>query len=339
MSSTVLRVGVIGCGDYGRRHIRRMGGLSGVQVVALADPSAENLERGVAELTEVSGRPPAVAAEDYRDVLAHGVDAVCIASPDAYHVDQVVASLEAGAHVLCEKPLTDNVAELERVLEARDRSGTIVAMTYQRRYDPAHRILRREILSGRWGAVTSVCVYNCEDWITPNRGTWRHDPAVCPGGFFYDASGHQLDVVFWLTGLKGEVVQAWVDNVTTPVPIRAWGCATLTGGVPMTFHFVGDADAWREQVIIHCEKRDFFVENMRPHWSAGKEHPAPFDIHGRISRVETSEPAHGPDVEFVQMIRAGLPNPAPPEDTRPVIQFTAAALRSASLRTPVSVPS
>src|SRR5215472_12740721 len=104
-------------------------------------------------------------------------------------------------------------------------------------------------------------MYNAEDWITPNVGTWRHDPMICPGGFFFDASGHQIDTVLWVTGLKPASVFARTDNRGTAVPLAAWGTALLEGDVPVTFAFEGAAHAWREQINIHCEGMDFAILN------------------------------------------------------------------------------
>jgi len=318
-----LRFGIIGCGDFGMRHAKRLDAMPGVVVAALSDPRPEAVER----VRQALSRAPELVASDHRDLLACGLDAVCIASPDSYHVRQVLDALSAGAHVLCEKPLTPDAAELDRVVRARDRTGKVVALTYPRRYDPSHRAMRREILSGRWGTVTAITVYNAEDWITPNRGTWRHDPTICPGGFFYDASGHQLDMIMWATGLSGLRVRAWSDNAGAPVPIRVWGAAALTGDVPVTFHFVGDAHVWREIINIHCEGRDFCVQNFRAMWCPLRA-PEP---------IEPSEPGEGPDAEFVSMIRDDAPNPAPPEGARHVLRFTEAALRSAACRRSVRV--
>ncbi len=311
-----LQIGIVGCGDYGKRHIRRLLNIPGVRVAALAEPSPSALNDAARMLPE----PPLVVDQDYRRLLGLPLDAVCIASPDLYHVQQVVDCLEAGFHVLCEKPLTASARDLGRVIRTRDGAGRIVAMTYQRRYDGAHRAMRREIRSGRWGAVKAVTVYNSEDWITPNLGTWRHDPAICPGGFFYDAGGHQLDMVFWVTGLYPQRVRASCHNAATRVPIRVWGEAVIGDDVPMTFHFVGDAKVWREQVNIHCEGMDFLVENFKPRWCR----------EGQPAELEGVEIGEGSDVEFVRMIREHAPNPAPPEDLWPVVQFTRAALRSAA---------
>jgi predicted dehydrogenase len=325
MDGPALRFGIIGCGDYGRRHIERLQRLSLVHVAAISDPSPA----ARASARDALAQAPEADTDDFRALLECPLDAVVIASPDIYHTEQVLAALRAGLHVLCEKPLTPYADDLRAILAARDAADRVVALTYQRRYDGAHRAMRREIRSGRWGQVTAVTVYNSEDWITPNLGTWRHDPSICPGGFLYDASGHQLDMAFWATGLQPISVRAHVHHAGTPVPIRAWGSASLTGGVPMTFHFVGDAHAWREQVNIHCEGRDFLVESFRPRWI----------VERAACEIEPSESGSGADIEFVEMLRNGAANAAPPDDLWPVLKFTEAALRSAaSGRTTDTIP-
>lgn len=316
MCPAPLRFGIIGCGDYGRRHIRRLQQLPGVAVVAISDPDEGSRMQARSLLTTA----PESDTPDHAPMLRVPLDAVIIASPDAFHVPQVLDALRSGAHVLCEKPLTPSPEGLRSVIAARDEARRIVAMTYQRRYDGAHRAMRREILSRAWGRVTAVTIYNAEDWITPNAGTWRHDPAICPGGFLYDAAGHQLDMALWATGLQPVSVQAHVAPAGTHVPIRAWGTAFLTGNVALTFHYVGDAHAWREQVNIHCEGADFCVENFRPRRIQD----------GKLVEIEPGEAGLGADIEFVAMIREDLPNPAPPDDLWPVLNITEAALRSAA---------
>lgn len=271
---------------------------------------------------------PAVLSTDYRDVLDSGLDAVCIASPDSFHVPQLLDSLSADLHVLCEKPLTLDPGDYEAVLASRDEVGKHVALTYPRRYDGGVRAMRREILSGRWGAVKTVTIYNAEDWVTPNRGTWRHDPEITPGGFFFDASGHQLDCVFWCTGLAGAWVDARMENRGAQVPITITGIAELSNGAPVTFAFVGDAHTWREQINIHCEGADFVIEQARAFWTRDNcQQPMPQD--------GTDETA---DEAFIKLIRGDSPNWSPLEDVRPVLEFTRAALESSRTGTRMSVP-
>jgi predicted dehydrogenase len=297
--------------------------MPGVRVVGLSDPVPGANGRAAAVLPSA----PELQTTDYRQLLDGGLDAVCLASPDGFHVQQVLAALAANLHVLCEKPLTPDPAELEAVIAAKNAVGKIVSMTYPRRYDAGIRAIRREILSGQWGRVKTVTAYNAEDWITPNRGTWRHDPELCPGGFFYDASGHQLDTLMWVTGLEATVVSATSSNRGTPVPIVILGRAQLTDFVPMTFTFVGDAHTWREQCAIHCEGMDFIIENGKGLWVQD----------GKVEPVPTDSPDETADEAFVKYIRGEGPNWAPTEELWPVLRFTRAALRSAASGEPALV--
>ena len=310
-----IRIGIIGCGDLGRIHAQRFAAIDGVEVTALADPNRDGMESTASELPH---RPKTLTG-DYRELLDSGLDAACIATPDSLHVPQVLDALAAGLHVLCEKPLTLEPGDLEAVIASKDEVGKIVALTYPRRYDRGIQRMREEILSGRWGAVKTVTAYNAEDWITPNWGTWRHDPELCPGGFFFDASGHQLDTLFWLTGIEGEEVTARMDNRGTPVPIVATGHALLTGGVPLTFSFIGDAHKWREQCNIHCEGMDFALENGKSFWIQ----------EGQVVPLESDLPEETGDEAFIRLIRGEGPNWSPLEDVWPVLHFTRAVLDSA----------
>jgi predicted dehydrogenase len=311
-----IKVGIIGCGALGITHTQRFAAIPGMEVAALSDPYPQAIDRAAAELAT----PPALKSTDYHDLLDAGLDAVCIASPDAFHIPQVMDSLAAGLHVLCEKPLTPDSNDLEAVIASCEETGKVVSMTYPRRYDAGIRAIRDEIKSGRWGGVRTISIYNAEDWVTPNAGTWRHDPEICPGGFFYDASGHQLDTVQWITGLSGKTVRAESSNRGTPIPLVVWGTAKLTGGVPMTFTFVGDAHAWREQINIHTDGMDFVIQNGHAHWLQD----------GKMTPMVPGVPEETADEAFVRHLRGEGPNWAPPEELWPVLTFTRAALASAA---------
>jgi predicted dehydrogenase len=304
-----------------------------VRVVAISDPVPQAIDQVAAGLPESL----IYRTTNYRDVFTAGVDAVCIASPDAFHVQQVVDAFAHGLHALCEKPLTPSESELDAVIAARDASGKQIALTYPRRYDASIRKLREEILSGRHGEVRTITAYNAEDWINPNRGTWRHDPVITPGGFFYDASGHQLDTICWVAGLSAVEVRAKSDNCGSSVPLKVWGWAEMSNGAPFTFAFVGDAHMWREQINIHCEKTDFAILNAKAYVVESRESGVesagtdtrPSTLDSRHHLLAPAEEDETSEACFVRMIRNGGPNWSPLEEVRPVIRLTSAALESA----------
>ncbi len=308
-----FRVGIAGCGALGEVHAARLSAIEGVEVVAGFDPSGLSLEK-VKSIVGDSFK----THRDFEHFLEEDFDVMCIASPDSFHVSQLFAALETGRHVLCEKPLTPDPSELKSVIAAVNAAGKHVSLSYPRRYDPGIRKMREEIQSGRWGKIIATTAYNAEDWITPNRGTWRHNPKICPGGFFYDANGHQIDVLFWLTGLGFEWVKCTLDFCGQAVPISASGMAQLTEGVSFVYSFVGSAQMWRERINIHCEKMDFVIENMVANWSKD----------GMLTPMVGSEQIETSDEAFIKLLRGQGPNWSPVTDVWPVLNFTRAALES-----------
>ncbi|HZT41390.1 MAG TPA: Gfo/Idh/MocA family oxidoreductase [Chthonomonadaceae bacterium] len=349
-STNILRGGIIGCGALGLVHARRLQGLPGVQIVAVSDPDAAAMQRVADALAAESTGAPVKTFADYRDLLTQSeLDFACINSPNRWHVEQLLASLEHGLHVLCEKPLSMVPAEVQRVVEATQKSGRLVAIAYQSRYRRDARILRRALYSGKWGRVTSVSIFSCEDWITPNVGTWRHDPERCPGGFFADANGHQLDLLFWLTGLEAMWVRATTETRGTPVPMTTWGESRLrvqspqiatqplpqeiashvpVEGIPFTFTFVGDAHHWSEEFRITTERADFVIRNTRLLFTDGSGPLGPFP-ESEIDPAVAGLPDL-PDTAFIAALRGGPPIVTPPETVWPVLRFTLAALDSAT---------
>jgi predicted dehydrogenase len=132
-----IRVGLIGAGLVGQAaHAHFLWDeRERFELVALADPSAAVR----AAVGDRYGIPERHAGLD--DLLGLGLDAVVVAVPDAFHADIACGSLEAGLHVLCEKPLALSLEECDRIAGARDASGRVLQVGTMKRFDPAYRRL------------------------------------------------------------------------------------------------------------------------------------------------------------------------------------------------------
>jgi predicted dehydrogenase len=327
----LLRFGMIGCGALGVVHARRLCDLPGVTVTAAYDPDPAAIQNVVEAVPPLPGDEKAnvTAYADWNDLVRHeGLDAVCISSPNRWHVVQLLGALEQNLDVFCEKPLSMVPDEVRQVVEATRASGKIVSIAYQSRYRRDSRVLRAALQSGRYGKITSVDIFSSEDWITPNVGTWRHDPARCPGGFFADANGHQLDLLFWLTGTEATDIRATMETRGTPVPMVTWGEARLKStGAPFTFTFVGDAHQWREEISIQTERADFVLRDTHLLWTDGRAPLAPFT--DDMAEPSALNQPDSPDKGFVAALRGGPPVVTPPDTVWPVLNFTLAALAAA----------
>jgi len=137
-----LRVGVIGVGSMGQHHTRVLSRFKDVELVGVSDV---NVERGL----DTAGKYRIRFFEDYHDLLLH-VDAVCVAVPTLLHHTVGMACLQAGVHVLIEKPIAASIAEAESLVNAAATSDCILQVGHIERFNPAfqelHKVLKTEEL-------------------------------------------------------------------------------------------------------------------------------------------------------------------------------------------------
>lgn len=148
-----LRVGVVGVGLMGADHVQRLATrIAGAEIVAIADPDTVQTEAIVADLGTYGYPGVRVFADPLELIADEGVDAVLLASPGFVHTEQLLACIDRGKHVLCEKPLTmDSGSSLEVIAAERDGGRPLIQVGFMRRFDPEYAQLRRMIDSRRWG--------------------------------------------------------------------------------------------------------------------------------------------------------------------------------------------
>lgn len=137
-----VRVGVIGVGNMGQHHTRVLSLLKDVELVGISDV---NVERGL----DTAGKYRVRFFEDYRELLNH-VDAVCVAVPTRLHHAVGMACLQAGVHILIEKPIAASIAEAESLVNAAAEAHCILQVGHIERFNPAfqelHKVLKTEEL-------------------------------------------------------------------------------------------------------------------------------------------------------------------------------------------------
>lgn len=155
------------------------------------------------------------------DVLNNpDVQAVIVGSETSNHADLVVAAAQAGKHILCQKPLAFTLEDCDRMIEAADKAGVVLAVAYQMRHDPANIAMKNIVASGELGPIAAVRRRHCigvllVDAFVNGPSKWHIDPAKNKGMFMDDAS-HAADWFYWMLG-KPVSVMAEIDNVITNV--------------------------------------------------------------------------------------------------------------------------
>jgi predicted dehydrogenase len=146
---------------------------------------------------------------DYRDLIARpDVQLVDVSTPGDTHKEVVLAALEAGKHVICEKPLANNLAEAREMLAAARKAGTVAVVNYNYRRVPAVQLAKRLIDDGAIGDVRHWRAVYLQDWINdPNFPlVWRLKKELAGSGALGDIAAHITDLGLYLVGPITEVV-------------------------------------------------------------------------------------------------------------------------------------
>lgn len=209
-----IKAAIIGASFARAAYLPALATIEDVEVVAVASARLDSARAAAAAF----GIPQAY--DDWRVMLdKHPVDFVAIATPTIHHAPMTLAALEAGAHVLCEKPMAMNAGEAQQLLDRAEAAGRLHLIGHELRFNPNRRKIRQLIADGYIGQVRHINIVN----IT---GTWG-DPASRPAGDWWSlaemgggrlgANGsHQIDLLrFWL-GDFGAVS----GQVATMVPNR-----------------------------------------------------------------------------------------------------------------------
>ena len=202
-----IRVGVIGLG-IGRHHIRGYQSHPNAEVVAIADLDETRLAE-VGDQYGVSKRYPS----GEQMIATEGLDVVSIATPNKYHKSLTIAALEAGCHVLCEKPMAMNAAEARDMLVAATKAGKRLMIDFSYRFSEQSQVLKAQVDAGVLGEVYFARTLWHRRRGLPRFGGWFGQKALSGGGPLIDLGVHRLDLALWLMGY--------------PRPIRSFGIAEI----------------------------------------------------------------------------------------------------------------
>lgn len=208
-----IRVGVIGCGSIARhRHLPELSGNPAAQVVAVCDINKETVN-------EMAARYHVKAFTDYKEVIHSGdVDAVLVLATNVTHAAMTIEALQAGKHVLCEKPLALSVEEGERMIQAAKEAGKCLMIGHNQRLVPTHIRAKEIIQSGKLGKILSFRTVfghrGCEYWAVEKEATWFFDKKFAGLGSSADLGIHKADLMRWLLGEEFVEVSAFAETLS-----------------------------------------------------------------------------------------------------------------------------
>jgi scyllo-inositol 2-dehydrogenase (NADP+) len=326
-----VRAGLLGYGAIGDEHATAIAATEGLVVSAVCDRTASRVAacRVVAPAARVAADADALLASD-------DVDLVVVSTPPDSHVSWTLRALEAGKHVVVEKPFCLTVAEADRMIDLAAARGLVLAVYQNRRWDPDYLALRRVIRSGAIGEV-----FHLESFVGGYGhpcGYWHSDEDVS-GGAIYDWGSHHLD--WTLDLLPGQV-----ERVSAVTHKRVWHDVTNADHSRVTVQFAdgteaefvhSDLAAARKPKWYVLGTRGAVLGEYRTDVAVPTDHPAVLTVctpdgAGGVHEQRLSVPAAPPHPfhrELADRLLSREPMSVTPEGSRRTIAVMEAATASA----------
>lgn len=329
----MIRMGLIGCGGNMRAHLRRLVTISEAQIVGIVEPSAENVRVARETFPQLEGVP---FYNSHQELLrAQSPDAVEISTPHTLHYEQILDSLAAGCHVLCEKPMTCTSAEAREVCRRAEESGKVVMVSYQRHQQALYRWMRSQISGGALGNLQLLTAQQYQSWYEgriAGKG-WRHIAHLSGGGQLNDSGSHMVDILLHVTNLRPVRVAAFQQNLGLEVDVNMAINVEFEGGAMGSIAIVGQAPGIGghvyEDVTIAGDRGGIYYRTMG---TEGGHPMLQFRLRGKTEpEADIPELPSGsdPDHAFIDVILGRAENEAPPLCGLRTIQLSEAAWRSA----------
>lgn len=245
-----LRVGIIGVGAMGRFHANAVSKHRRTRLVAMSDVQPTG--------RQVAGEFGCQWFETAQQMIAsNAVDTVVIATPHWQHADLSIAALDAGLHVICEKPLTVTALQADAVVAAAKRSRGLFAVVHQNRLEPSYQQAKKILGSGELGQIIRAsfvesfwrtqAYYESGGW----RGTWKGEG----GGVLLNQAPHLLDRYIWLCGMP-ETVSSRCDTALHRIEVEDCASAVFrhASGAHGYLHVSTNECPAISQITICCDR-------------------------------------------------------------------------------------
>ncbi len=273
-----IRAGVIGMGFIGPAHIEALRRLPNVDVMALADADQAAADAKAAGLAVPD------AYGDYRALLAKSdIDVVHICTPNHLHAPMAMDALNAGKHVVCEKPLAMDVKEGEALVSLAAKKALVNAVHFNIRYYPLMRQAKLMREKGELGSILAVHGSYLQDWLLyPTDYNWRLEPSLSGRSrAVADIGSHWMDLVEYVSGLR--ITEVMADAATfhavrkKPLkPVDTFAGKLLT---PEEYKDIPIDTEDYASILFHCDNGAHGVLTVSQ-VSAGRKNRLSFELDG-----------------------------------------------------------
>jgi len=334
----IARIGLIGCGGIAGRHVQWLMERGDCDIRAVCDTDGASASDKAARIQKSMPNADPAVYEDYTELLARDdVDGVCMLLPHALHHPVCKAALEAGKHVLVEKPMTTSVAEAQDLIETSERTGKMLGIGYQRSYLPEYLYVHRMVQNGDFGQVRFITAHVEQSWFKivtdPSRQKgWKSDPTQAGGGQLVDTGSHTVAAMLYVCQMDPQEVFAFVDNCGLDVDVNTSMAVRFAQGAQGTVTVGGFGHSVTESIRVvgdNASARIFF--------RTVKEQA--LEVNGEVVHAHASIPKSDPDANFIDAILGRAEIGADAGLGLRVAQLSEAAYRSAESGQKVQVAS
>ncbi len=221
MEKTV-RFGVLGCGMIAGFHAAAIAQIENAVLVGVADAHPDRAKAFAAEHN-------VIAYADYESMLADDtLDAVCICTPNGYHAANALQALNAGKHVVLEKPMAITVADADRIIDACERTKKQVTVISQLRFSEDVKRVKELVADGAFGKL-AFCNLSMKYWRDPAyyaNGGWKGTKQLDGGGALMNQGVHGVDLLLYIAG-DATVVSAKTQTVFHNIDVEDTAIALL----------------------------------------------------------------------------------------------------------------
>lgn len=327
-----MKLAVLGVGRIGRMHAQYALESPAVEEVRFYDVDSAAAAAAAADL--------GILSEPDLPALLDWADGALIATPTPVHEQSVLACLDAGLPVLCEKPLALDPVVVERLAAAADRAGVPLVVGFQRRFDPEATAIRAGIASGEYGTVYLVRA------VAMDARPPSVEYIAGSGGIFIDQLVHDLDALPWLLGERVVRVSATGAVLVDPRIGEAGDVDTTAVVLTFASGAIGVITAGRRNGDGYDNRWEISAEHVSV--TAGLSGRTPLRVLGAPDLLtgpawpgfqERWETAYRAEIAgFADVVAGRLANPSPARDGLHALEIAAACQESMTTGRPVDIP-
>lgn len=211
MDGKVLNIALVGCGGMAASYRHRYTDIPGARLELLIDANKETAREASAQLSGVTW------STAFEDCLGSDIDIVDISTPNFLHAKQAIAALQAGKHVLLQKPIAPSLEEAEAIVNCAAKCGRMAGMYMSYMDNPLYFDIRKMIEEQMLGVISGIhCRGAHKGGLRMKPNTWRNSLEKTGGGSFIQIALHNVNMIQWLLGSRITNVMAFSKNRMCP---------------------------------------------------------------------------------------------------------------------------